>query len=194
MQQWGVNFWETYSPVVNWITVCTLLFIASIHGLPTKCIDFVLAFPQARLGIDVFMELPIGMDIAEGNPKEYVLKLNCSNNGLKQSNLNWFTLLSKASMKKGRDFTPSQADPCLFIRKYYVLLVYVDDVLLTGKNDDAIQSVIWSLKFGNEDFKLTEEGTVEHYLGVELIKSPDPKNSSFEFRQSYLIKKIVELI
>eukprot|EP00957_Ditylum_brightwellii_P150072 11429070-Ditylum_brightwellii.AAC.1 len=45
MQQWGVNSWETYSPVVNWITVCTLMPIASIHGPPTKCFDFVLAFP-----------------------------------------------------------------------------------------------------------------------------------------------------
>eukprot|EP00957_Ditylum_brightwellii_P103456 7883200-Ditylum_brightwellii.AAC.1 len=60
MQQWGINFWETYSPVVNWITVKTLLAVATIHELLTECIDFVLAFPRAKLGIDVFMELPIG--------------------------------------------------------------------------------------------------------------------------------------
>eukprot|EP00957_Ditylum_brightwellii_P140542 10707434-Ditylum_brightwellii.AAC.1 len=72
MQQWGVNFWETYSPVVNWITVRTLLAAATIHELPTECIDFILAFPQAKLDIDVFMELPIGVDPPNGaSPKAY---------------------------------------------------------------------------------------------------------------------------
>jgi hypothetical protein len=73
MQRCGVDFWETYSPVVNWITVRTLLTIASIHNLPYKCIDFVLAFPQAKLDIDIFMELPIGIDSHEGTQKNMYL-------------------------------------------------------------------------------------------------------------------------
>ena len=101
MQQWGLDFWETFSPVVMWITVRALLTVAAIHGLPSKCIDFVLAFPQAELDVDVFMELPIGMTVESGNPKEYVLRLNKSIYGLKQSSLNWFKLLSGALQKKG---------------------------------------------------------------------------------------------
>ena len=31
MQQWGVNYWETYSPVVNWISVRHPLAIVSIN-------------------------------------------------------------------------------------------------------------------------------------------------------------------
>eukprot|EP00957_Ditylum_brightwellii_P183380 13968671-Ditylum_brightwellii.AAC.1 len=88
MQRWGVDFWDTYSPVVNWITVQTLLTIVSIHNLPTKCIDFVLAFPQAKLDIDILMELSIGIDPPEVNPKEYALYLNWSIYGFKQSSLN----------------------------------------------------------------------------------------------------------
>ena len=53
MQIWGIDFWETYSPVVNWITVRTLLAIAAIHNLPTSSIDFVLAFPHAELDVIV---------------------------------------------------------------------------------------------------------------------------------------------
>eukprot|EP00957_Ditylum_brightwellii_P137482 10482008-Ditylum_brightwellii.AAC.1 len=78
MQQWGVDFWEMYSPFVNWITVRTLLAVASIHKLPTQCIDFVLAFPQAEPDINVFMALLIGMAVDEGNSRDYVLKLNKS--------------------------------------------------------------------------------------------------------------------
>eukprot|EP00957_Ditylum_brightwellii_P023323 1760911-Ditylum_brightwellii.AAC.1 len=61
MQQWGLDFWENFSPVVMWIIVRTLFTIVSIHSLPTKCIDFVLAFSQPDLDVDVFMELPVGM-------------------------------------------------------------------------------------------------------------------------------------
>jgi hypothetical protein len=60
MQQWGVSHWETYSPVVNMLTVCHLLALCNIHGLESKPIDFILAFPQANLDVDIWMELPLG--------------------------------------------------------------------------------------------------------------------------------------
>ncbi len=33
MQTWGQNYWETYTPVVNWASVRLILAIAKIHGL-----------------------------------------------------------------------------------------------------------------------------------------------------------------
>jgi hypothetical protein len=44
MQTWGTNYWERYAPVINWASVCLLLAVAKIHGLPLKSIDFILAF------------------------------------------------------------------------------------------------------------------------------------------------------
>eukprot|EP00957_Ditylum_brightwellii_P010042 757764-Ditylum_brightwellii.AAC.1 len=76
MQKWGVDFWETYSPILNWITVMTLLAIAAINDLPTSLIDFVLAFPQAELDVVVFMKLLIGIDVQQGHAKDYILHLN----------------------------------------------------------------------------------------------------------------------
>ena len=55
MQQWGDNYWETYSPVVNMLSVRLLLSIAKIYKLESKAIDFVLAFPQADLDVDIWM-------------------------------------------------------------------------------------------------------------------------------------------
>eukprot|EP00957_Ditylum_brightwellii_P104054 7927440-Ditylum_brightwellii.AAC.1 len=150
MQKWSIDFWETYSPVVNWITVRTLLTIAAIQDLPASSIDFVLAFHQAELDVIVYMELPIGMDIQHGVTKDYVLRLNKSINGLKQSSLNWFNLLPKALQKKGRDFRPSKVDPCMFVKDDCILLVYVDDVLVIGKSKDTIERFISSLKSGVE--------------------------------------------
>eukprot|EP00957_Ditylum_brightwellii_P185840 14149142-Ditylum_brightwellii.AAC.3 len=55
MQQWGIDFWETYRLVVNWIVIRTVLAIVSIHSIPTKSINFVLAFPQTKLAINVYI-------------------------------------------------------------------------------------------------------------------------------------------
>ncbi len=62
MQQWGENYWETYSPIVNMISVKLLIVIAKIHGLESKLIDFVLAFPQVDLDEEIWMDLPIGFE------------------------------------------------------------------------------------------------------------------------------------
>ena len=68
IKQWRVNYWENYVPVVNWISVWYLLDIASIHKFPSRSIDFVLAFPQAELDVDVFMDIPLGIAVY-GNRK-----------------------------------------------------------------------------------------------------------------------------
>ena len=51
IQQRSVKEWETYAPVVNWISVCTLLAILRIHNLENRLINFFLVFPQADLDI-----------------------------------------------------------------------------------------------------------------------------------------------
>ena len=117
MQQWGINYWETYAPVVNWISVRFLLILSEIAGLESRTIDFVLAFPQADLDVPVYMELPIGMEVpgSEGNNKFYVLRLRKSLYGLKQASANWYDMLRKGLEIRG--FKESVADPCVFIKQ-----------------------------------------------------------------------------
>jgi hypothetical protein len=95
MQRWGENYWETYPPVVNMISVKLLLVVAKIHGLELKSIDFVLAFPQADLDIDIWMELPIGFQTIEdpNHSQLYVLKLITNLCRLKQASFNWYKKL-----------------------------------------------------------------------------------------------------
>ena len=54
MQQYGVNYWENYSPTVNWISVRFLMIVTQVLKLDTQATDFVLAFPQAELEVPVF--------------------------------------------------------------------------------------------------------------------------------------------
>ena len=55
----------TYEPVVNWISVRSLLSIASINKLPSRSIKLVIEFTQYDLDVDVFMEISLcmGFDI-----------------------------------------------------------------------------------------------------------------------------------
>eukprot|EP00957_Ditylum_brightwellii_P169528 12902490-Ditylum_brightwellii.AAC.1 len=134
------------------------------------------------------------MTVDGGDTYKYVLRLSTSIYGLRQSSLNWFKLLFGALQKKGRDFKPSQVDPCLFIRKDIVVLTYVDDVLIIGTTKQSISGFIKSLKEGYENFEFTEEGTVENYLGVMIRRFIKNNNRSFELCQLFLIKKFVELV
>ena len=70
MQHWGVNYWDTYSPVVNWMSIrsmITLIFLIDIH---TKSVYFVLAYTQADVKSEIFMEIPIGFGIEGVHPRE----------------------------------------------------------------------------------------------------------------------------
>ena len=89
-QQWGVQYWETYSPVVSWMAVMTLLILSKIHGLHTKCIDFTLAFPQADVKVPIYLHTPPGIQLNEGESQhKMVLKLKKNLYGLRDAGRTW---------------------------------------------------------------------------------------------------------
>ena len=188
-QTWGQDYWDTYAPVVTWASVRLLLIIAKIHKLDSKSIDFVLAFPQADLPIPVYMELPAGVtpvDDIDSNKRQYVLRLNKSLYGLKSSGHNWFEKLRSGLLSRG--FIQSQIDKCVFYRDGCIVLTYVDDCIIIGQSMKTVDAVINSLRDGNEDFELTDEGSLDKYIGV-LIK--DISSNSFEMSQPFLIRRII---
>ena len=69
-QQWGINYWETYAPVVNWVSVRFILIISQLAGLETQALDFVVVFTQAKLDVPVYMKIPPGIDIENGSKDE----------------------------------------------------------------------------------------------------------------------------
>ena len=92
------------------------------------------------------MKLPAGMDIA-GHGKDsskYLLKLIRSLYGLKQASMNWHFKLK--TVFEDRGFVGSLSDPCVFISKKMIILVYVDDCILISKEALFIQKFISYLK------------------------------------------------
>ena len=54
-----------------------------------------------------------------------------------------------------------------------------------------VDSVIQSLRDGQEDFELTDEGSIDKYLGV-MIKDID--ENSFEMSQPFLIRRVIQFL
>jgi Reverse transcriptase (RNA-dependent DNA polymerase) len=57
-QELGINYWETYSPVVTWASIRHLLILTLMYGWNTRQIDFVLAYPQAEGECNIYMRIP----------------------------------------------------------------------------------------------------------------------------------------
>ena len=131
------------------------------------------------------MQLPYGFDL--NGDRNFVMKLNKSIYALCQSSSNWYQHLTNGL--KARDFFPSQVDPCVYYRENCIVLVFVDDCLIFSKDKSVIDGFIYSLQHGEENYILTDEGEIEKYLGVEIIKS---KDGTMELRQPFLIDRCLE--
>ena len=90
-----------------------------------------------------------------------------------------------------RDFVPSNIDPCLYLKDGMAVLTYVDDCIIVGKSTKAIDALIHSLRHGQEGFNLTDEGSIDKFLGVEITDRP---NGEFEMSQPHLISRIVTFL
>jgi hypothetical protein len=135
--------------------------------LDSKSIDFILAFPQADLDEVIWMELPTGI-VVSGKADEsrtYILKLKKSLYGLKQASFNWFEKLKQGLVDQG--FTPSEINPCLYLKENMVLLTYVDDCIIISPSKASIDRLILSMKSGLENFKLTDEGDVNSLSAMD---------------------------
>ncbi len=174
MQQWGINYWETFAPVVNWTSIQFLLILLEVLQLETQAINFIMAFPQADLDMPVFMYLQAGKVIAgvpDGISTSCVLKLRKSLYSLKQASTNWHDLLKTSLLSQG--FKESMADPCVFIRNNMIVLVYVDDCILISRNSSTINKFVLSLIKGPKKFAFTDKGDLQRYLGIDITALND---------------------
>jgi Reverse transcriptase (RNA-dependent DNA polymerase) len=62
-QEHGVNYWETYAPVVTWAAIRLVMILVLMYKWYTVQIDFVLAYPQGDVECDLFMKIPKGFEV-----------------------------------------------------------------------------------------------------------------------------------
>ena len=187
----GVNYWETYAPVIGWTTIRLYLVLALLNKRVTRQIDFVLAYPQADIECDLYMEIPRGFSF-KGTRKTHCLLLKKNLYGQKQAGRVWNEYLNNGLIARG--FVQSRVDMCLYYHKKYNvnLLIYTDDGILTGEKDSDIDEVIALLKAPIENhrpFNLTDEGKITDYLGVTVTVEND---GAIKLSQPHLIQQIID--
>ena len=189
-QEKGVNYWETYSPMVTWNSIRIFLILAIVNDWHTRQIDFVLAYPQADVECDMYMEIPRGFQLpAGGNPKDYALKLRRNLYGAKQASRVWAQYLTKGLIARG--FVQSKIDECVYYRGDMILLAYVDDCIIISPNNDDIDDIIKLMKVpckGTRAFDVTDEGQLSDYLGVKIERKDD---GTICLTQPHLIDQII---
>lgn len=161
----GIDFTETFCPVAKPITIRVLLSLAASYNWAVTQLDVSNAFLHGTLQEEVYMCQPPGfVDPAHPN---HICKLHKSLYGLKQAPRAWYQALHDYLLSTG--FIASNADHSLFIRRHSgtltYLLVYVDDILLTGNSLSTCNNIFTLL---NRHFAIKNLGPVHYFLGLQI--------------------------
>ncbi|KAM2555190.1 hypothetical protein TB2_019236 [Malus domestica] len=166
-QREGIDYKETFAPVAKLITVRCLLAVASVRNWSLHQMDVQNAFLHGDLGEEVYMQLPPGLR----RQGEYdACRLNKSIYGLKQASRSWFHKFSTAIHQAG--YQQSKADYSLFTKvrdhSFTTVLIYVDDMIITGNDEEAIRDL---KLFLHTHFRIKDLGPLKYFLGVEVARS-----------------------
>jgi hypothetical protein len=117
MQRSGVDFNETYSPMMNRIAFQYLISLAIQKLLSLQLMDVMIVYLYGSLDLDIYMKVPCGISVlnTSANRNMYCVKLGKSLYGLKQLGRMWYNRLKEFLLNKG--YLNSDDCSCVFIKK-----------------------------------------------------------------------------
>lgn len=181
----GIDYDETYSPVVRYTSIRYLLAMAVKYDLKLSQMDVVTAFLHGKLDTDIYMQQP---ELFHDGSKRYC-KLIKSIYGLKQSSRLWNTALSKVLIEFG--LKQSINDQCIYydVTSGYILIVavYVDDLLIMSNNptkESQLKEIL------NTNFKMKDLGEPTLILGIRIQR--DKNTGAITIDQERYIQGIIE--
>ena len=185
-QTYGVDYSDTFSPVAKLTAVRLFISSAATNHWPLYQLNIKNAFLHGNLQEEVYMEQPPGF-VAQGESRK-VCRLRKSLYGLKQSPRAWFGKFSQAVEAFG--LTKSKSDHSVFF-KYsdsgiILLIVYVDDIIITGSDSTGISSL---KSFLHSQFHTKDLGLLKYFLGIELTRS---KKGIFLSQRKYVLDLLTE--
>ncbi|KAL0796991.1 hypothetical protein Bca101_068368 [Brassica carinata] len=168
-QRPGINYEETYSPVVDETTFRFLISLTIRENLDMRLMDVVTAYLYGPLDNEIYMKIPKGIELKnkESSREQHCIKLNKSLYGLKQSGRMWYNRLSEYLIKKG--YRNDLISPCIFIKKFenksfVIIAVYADDLNIIGTSREISETI----KYLKKEFEMKDLGKTRFCLGLQL--------------------------
>ncbi|CAJ2642525.1 unnamed protein product [Trifolium pratense] len=165
-------------------TVKVILSLAVNLDWPLRQLDVKNAFLHGDLLEEVYMDPPPGFTPKGGK----VCKLKKALYGLKQSPRAWFGRFSHSMKKYG--FKQAMADHTLFYKRVgtdiTLLIVYVDDMIVTGSNLHEIGELRDYLA---KEFEMKDLGDLKYFLSIEVSRS---KQELFLSQRKYTLDLLAE--
>ncbi|GJQ90032.1 putative RNA-directed DNA polymerase [Tanacetum coccineum] len=180
-QQPGIDFHETFSPVVKSTTIRAVLSLAVTNNWPLRQLDVHNAFLHENLKEQVYMKQPPAF--IDPQRPNHVCLLHKSLYGLKPLGLSASPKLSSISVSKA----PNGSTFVYFSRGHTLLyiLVYVDDIIVTGNNKGTINNIISQR---GSAFALKDLVSLNYFLGIEIV----PHVSGILLSQKKYILKLLQ--
>lgn len=164
-QRYGIEYTETFAPVVRLESVRLLLAICARFNMERLQFDITTAFLNGKIDEDVFLSPPDGVKC----PASMVLKLNKSIYGLKQSPRCWrnrfVEILADCHMH------PITSDACIFtgtvLDNVVYLAIHVDDGIAISRSRKALDQLYDNLS-KQLNMRIVDTNV---FLGMEITKN-----------------------
>ena len=165
----GLDFLDTFAHVAKLTTLRLLLVVATANDWYLKQLDVNNAFLHGDLHEEVYMQPPPDLSVPTS---QHVCKLQRSLYGLRQAGRQWYAKLS--SFLISHNYILSSVDHSLFLKqdtnniKLTAIIVYVDDLVLTGNNIEEINHITATL---HQQFKIKNLRDLTYFLGLEVARN-----------------------
>ena len=160
--------------------------MSALNKWHTLQINFVLSLPHALVEREIYMEIPKGFQIKEGNTKDRVLNLHGNVYSQKQAGEVWYKYLTNILINKV-SFKHSKVDKCVFYRGNVMYVLYTDESILACPDTKDIDLAIEYIKLAKPN--ITDEGGIQELPGVNIDCKPD---GTIHLNQPHLIDQTLD--
>ena len=165
-QVYGIDFFETFSPVVRYESIRILFALSVQFDLVVHQLDVVTAFLNGSLDEEIYMAVPSGVSAPHG----MVCKLNKSLYGLRQAPARWNSAINSVLVNFGFKRSVVEFGIYSLVTSSGIVLValYVDDLLIAS-DCPAMVDKVKQLLFSH--YKMKDMGLVTTFLGMQVCQS-----------------------